>query len=66
VGRAFFRLLKDVDGVWRAHTLFTNLQDLKGHEELDSENGYPDRIWEEAHAAHIAEIERDPTVLIRS
>ncbi|KAJ7263964.1 FAD/NAD(P)-binding domain-containing protein [Mycena rebaudengoi] len=64
VGRAFFRLLKDVDGVWRAHTLFTNLQDLKGHEELNPENGYPDRIWEEAHAERIAEIERDPTVLI--
>ncbi|KAJ7052247.1 FAD/NAD(P)-binding domain-containing protein [Mycena amicta] len=65
VGRAFFRLVCDpTDGAWRANTLFMNMEDLNGHEEQESPEAYTEDIWEELHAKRVAEIERDPTVLI--
>ncbi|KAJ7227357.1 FAD/NAD(P)-binding domain-containing protein [Mycena pura] len=60
VGRGFFRLVRDTDGAWRAHTLFTNLEDLRGHDEP----AVRPEGWADARAERIAEIERDPTVLI--
>nr|GAT56647.1 predicted protein [Mycena chlorophos] len=65
VGRAFFRLFPDPsDGVWRANTLFTSLEDLKGHEEQEAPEAFMDEPWEELQAKKVAEIEADPTVLI--
>ncbi|KAG1869077.1 hypothetical protein DFJ58DRAFT_837881, partial [Suillus subalutaceus] len=33
----FFRLMQDADGKWKALTLFTNMQDLVGHEESSAD-----------------------------
>ncbi|KAJ7111319.1 FAD/NAD(P)-binding domain-containing protein [Mycena epipterygia] len=66
-GRGFFRIVPDSEseGEWKAYTLFTNLQDLIGHEETSERPvGYLETIWEEVRAQKIAEIENDPTVLI--
>ncbi|KIK34430.1 hypothetical protein CY34DRAFT_812929 [Suillus luteus UH-Slu-Lm8-n1] len=68
LGRGFFRLMQDVDGRWKALTLFTNMQDLVGHEEslADQHGLYEDRgiTWEEDVDARFRAIEADPTVLI--
>ncbi|OAX38736.1 FAD/NAD(P)-binding domain-containing protein [Rhizopogon vinicolor AM-OR11-026] len=40
-GRGFFRLMQDVDGNWKALTLFTNMQDLVGHEESSADRYGP-------------------------
>ncbi|KAJ7615365.1 FAD/NAD(P)-binding domain-containing protein [Roridomyces roridus] len=65
IGRGFVRLLSDEDGVWRAFTLFTNMQDLVGHEEpTEGIEGYFGTTWEDEYAKKMAEIENDPTVLI--
>ncbi|KIK34271.1 hypothetical protein CY34DRAFT_17836 [Suillus luteus UH-Slu-Lm8-n1] len=67
-GRGFFRLTQDVDGRWKASTLFTNMQDLVGYEEslADQHGLYEDRriTWEEDVDARFRAIEADPTVLI--
>ncbi|KAG2356757.1 FAD/NAD(P)-binding domain-containing protein [Suillus spraguei] len=51
IGRGFFRLTQDADGKWKALTLFTNMQDLVGHEEssADKRGIYECRktTWEE-------------------
>jgi hypothetical protein len=68
LGRGFFRLTQDVDGRWKALTLFTNMQDLVGYEEslADQHGLYKDRgiTWEEDVDARFRVIEADPTVLI--
>jgi cation diffusion facilitator CzcD-associated flavoprotein CzcO len=68
LGRGFFRLTQDVDGKWKALTLFTNMQDLVGHEESSAaQHGlYEGRkmTWEEDVDAKFRAIEADPTVLI--
>jgi len=68
LGRGFFRLTQDVDGTWKALTLFTNMQDLVGHEESSAnQHGlYEGRriTWEEDVDAKFRAIEADPTVLI--
>ncbi|KAG1730309.1 FAD/NAD(P)-binding domain-containing protein [Suillus lakei] len=68
LGRGFFRLTQDVDGKWKALTLFTNMQDLVGYEEssTDQHGLYEDRkmTWEEDVDAKLRAIEADPTVLI--
>ncbi|KAG1758767.1 FAD/NAD(P)-binding domain-containing protein [Suillus occidentalis] len=68
LGRGFFRLTQDVDGRWKALTLFTNMQDLVGYEEsLTDQHGlYEDRriTWEEDVDGRFRAIEADPTVLI--
>jgi hypothetical protein len=68
LGRGFFRLTQDADGRWKALTLFTNMQDLVGHEEslADQHGLYEDRkiTWEEDVDARFRAIEADPTVLI--
>ncbi|KAG0698724.1 FAD/NAD(P)-binding domain-containing protein [Suillus ampliporus] len=70
LGRGFFRLTKDIDGNWKALTLFTNMQDLVGHEEssTDRQGLYEGRktTWEEDVDAKFRAIEADPTVLIGS
>jgi len=67
-GRGFFRLIQDVDGTWKALTLFTNMQDLVGHEEssTDRYSAYEgrDMTWEDYVDAKFRAIEADPTVLI--
>ncbi|OAX34185.1 FAD/NAD(P)-binding domain-containing protein [Rhizopogon vinicolor AM-OR11-026] len=40
-GRGFFRLTQDVHGNWKALTLFTNMQDLVGHEESSADEYDP-------------------------
>ncbi|MEQ8799443.1 MAG: NAD(P)/FAD-dependent oxidoreductase [Salinisphaeraceae bacterium] len=72
-GRGFLRLMRDADGVWRAWTLGTALESLKGHEEAlghrrpqgvvhgpqrDREN------WAERRAAAREFADRDPRVLV--
>ncbi|KAG2039265.1 FAD/NAD(P)-binding domain-containing protein [Suillus americanus] len=68
LGRGFFRLTQDADGKWKALTLFTNMQDLVGHEEssADQHGLYEGRkmTWEEDVHAKFRAIEADPTVLI--
>ncbi|KAG2058384.1 FAD/NAD(P)-binding domain-containing protein [Suillus hirtellus] len=68
LGRGFFRLTQDTDGKWKALTLFTNMQDLVGHEESSADQYGPheDRkmTWEEDVDARFRAIEADPTVLI--
>ncbi|KAG2063148.1 hypothetical protein BDR04DRAFT_1164180 [Suillus decipiens] len=68
LGRGFFRLTQDGDGKWKALTLFTNMQDLVGHEEsLTDQHGlYEGRkiTWEEDVDARFRAIEADPTVMI--
>ncbi|KAG2078355.1 FAD/NAD(P)-binding domain-containing protein [Suillus decipiens] len=68
LGRGFFRLMQDGDGKWKALTLFTNMQDLVGHEEssADQHGLYEDRkiTWEEDVDARFRAIEADPTVMI--
>ncbi|KAG1735261.1 FAD/NAD(P)-binding domain-containing protein [Suillus occidentalis] len=68
LGRGFFRLTQDVDGRWKALTLFTNMQDLVGYEEslADQHGLYEDRgiTWEEDVDGRFRAIEADPTVLI--
>ncbi|KAG1808136.1 FAD/NAD(P)-binding domain-containing protein [Suillus variegatus] len=68
LGRGFFRLTQDTDGKWKALTLFTNMQDLVGHEEssADQYGLHEDRkmTWEEDIDARFRAIEADPTVLI--
>ena len=67
-GRGFFRLVQDVDGSWKALTLFTSMQDLAGYEEssTDLHDRYTDRkiTWEDTLDAKFKAIEADPTVLI--
>ncbi|KAG2363538.1 hypothetical protein BDR07DRAFT_1403867, partial [Suillus spraguei] len=68
LGRGFFRLTQDGNGNWKALTLFTNMQNLIGHEEsLEDQYGlYEDRkiTWEEDVNARFRAIEADPTVMI--
>ncbi|KAG2363572.1 FAD/NAD(P)-binding domain-containing protein [Suillus spraguei] len=68
LGRGFFRLTQDGDDKWKALTLFTNMQDLVGHEEssADQHRLYKDRniTWEEDVDARFRAIEADPTVMI--
>ncbi|KAG1820078.1 FAD/NAD(P)-binding domain-containing protein [Suillus variegatus] len=68
LGRGFFRLTQDANGKWKALTLFTNMQDLVGHEEssADQHGLYEGRkfTWEEDVDAQFRAIEADPTVLI--
>ncbi|KAG2133283.1 FAD/NAD(P)-binding domain-containing protein [Suillus clintonianus] len=68
LGRGFFRLTQDVDGKWKAFTLFTNMQDLVGYEEssTDQHGLYEGRkmTWDEGVDANFRAIEADPTVVI--
>ncbi|KAG2118678.1 FAD/NAD(P)-binding domain-containing protein [Suillus discolor] len=66
LGRGFFRLTQDVNGKWKALTLFTNMQDLVGHEESSADqHGLDEGVtWEEDVEAKFRAIEADPTVLI--
>ncbi|KAG2118656.1 FAD/NAD(P)-binding domain-containing protein [Suillus discolor] len=66
LGRGFFRLTQDANGRWKALTLFTNMQDLVGHEEssADQHGLYEGITWEEDVEAKFRAIEADPTVLI--
>ncbi|KAG2133312.1 FAD/NAD(P)-binding domain-containing protein [Suillus clintonianus] len=68
LGRGFFRLTPDVDGTWRALTLFTNMQDLVGYEESsEGQHGICEgqkMTSEEFVDAKLRAIEADPTVLI--
>ncbi|KAG2152550.1 FAD/NAD(P)-binding domain-containing protein [Suillus bovinus] len=70
LGRGFFRLTQDADGKWKALTLFTNMQDLIGHEEssADQHGLYEGRkiTWEEDVEAKFRAIEADPTILNRT
>ncbi|OAX32752.1 FAD/NAD(P)-binding domain-containing protein [Rhizopogon vinicolor AM-OR11-026] len=67
-GRGFFRLTQDVDGNWKALTLFTNMQDFVGHEESSADRYGPHEsqkmTWEDYVDAKFRDIEADPTVLI--
>ncbi|KAG0693602.1 FAD/NAD(P)-binding domain-containing protein [Suillus ampliporus] len=68
LGRGFFRLTQDIDGKWKALTLFTNMQDLVGHEESSTDQHSLSEgrktTWEEDVDAKFRAIEADPTVLI--
>ncbi|CCM05231.1 uncharacterized protein FIBRA_07441 [Fibroporia radiculosa] len=66
-GRGFVRLVHGPDAQWRAFTLFTSLEDIKGHEEPRGRplGIYPElATWEEVRAANASTIESDPTVLV--
>ncbi|KAF9522147.1 hypothetical protein CPB83DRAFT_823118 [Crepidotus variabilis] len=60
-------LLVTGDAIWKAHLLFTNLEDLKGFpEQLGSRrNGLPNHgKWEEQRRKEVAFEDREPTVLV--
>ncbi|OJA10744.1 hypothetical protein AZE42_07269 [Rhizopogon vesiculosus] len=67
-GRGFFRLMQDVDGSWKALTLFTNMEDLVGHEESTVDRYGPHEsqkmTWDNYLDEKFRNIEADPTVLI--
>ena len=67
-GRGFFRLVQDVDGTWKALTLFTNMQDLVGYEEASASQRdlHEDRkmTWKDDLDQKFRAIEADPIVLI--
>src|SRR5882757_5110422 len=67
-GRGFFRLTQDVHGNWKALTLFTNMQDLVGHEESSADEYDPHEsqkmTWEDYVDAKFRDIEANPTVVI--
>ncbi|KAF8582165.1 dimethylaniline monooxygenase [Ramaria rubella] len=67
IGRGHVRLLQDYSGAWKALTVFTTLDDLKGHEERSFESGYYEghtRTWSEVYEEEKARIETDPHVII--
>jgi len=67
LGSGVFRLIPQKEGEWKAHCMFTNLEDLKG---------FPEKLgplrdpapnhgkWEEARRRSVAFEDGDPTVLI--
>ena len=69
-GRAFVRLVRDVDGVYRALSLFMELSDLVGHEELstlplrDDITGLPGRDMQKEFGEWVKGVEDHPYVLI--
>ncbi|OJA11634.1 hypothetical protein AZE42_04753 [Rhizopogon vesiculosus] len=67
-GRGLFRITQDVDGNWKAFTLFTNMQDLVGHEESAVDRYGPHEshkmTWDDYVDAKFRDTEADPTVLI--
>lgn len=67
LGRGFVRLVPDPNSEWKAFSVFMNLEDIKDREEPKNRplGLYPGHAtWEEVHAAKMAAIEKDPTVLI--
>lgn len=66
-GRGLVKLLRDVDGEWRAYSVSMLLSDLRGHEEASYESGlYGGHTiaWEEVFAERKHRIETNPHVLI--
>lgn len=67
LGSGVFRLVPMTDGEWKAHTMFTNLEDLKGFSEKtgilrDYEPRYGN--WEEMRKRESEFEDAEPTVLI--
>ena len=69
-GRAHARLLRDVEGSFKALSLLTELSDLRGHEELgtlplrDDVTGIPGLDMQKEWADWVKEVETKPYVLI--
>ena len=69
-GRAHVRLVEDAEGAYRAVTLFVELADLVGHEELttmplrDDLTGIPGRDMQKEFEEWVHEVETEPYVLI--
>jgi hypothetical protein len=58
------RLVPSSDGVWKAHTVFTNLQDLKGFPEKLRNREPHHRNWEENRRMEREFEDREPVVVI--
>lgn len=69
-GHGHVRLVQDVDGAYRALTLFMELSDLVGHEELgtmplrDDITGLPGRDMQKEYGEWVRGVETRPYVLI--
>ena len=67
-GRGYFRLCPgESPSEWKALTVFTMADDLKGHEEVGLETGVYGAhtlSWEEVNAKRRANIESDPQIII--
>ena len=69
-GRAHGRLLRDVDGQFRALSLLTEMSDLRGHEEhntlplRDDVTGIPGRDMQKEFTDWVEGVETQPYVLI--
>ena len=69
-GRAHARLVQDTDGEFRALTLFTELVNLRGYEELptlqfrDDVTGIPGRDMQREFEEYVKGVEEKPYVLI--
>ncbi|KAH9949722.1 hypothetical protein B0H21DRAFT_777134 [Amylocystis lapponica] len=63
-----FRLVPTASGEWKAHTLFTNLEDLKGFPEksgaLRSRRSHPGNEWLAERLRDVAFANTDPAVII--
>lgn len=68
LGSGVFRLVPTSSGAWKAHTMFTNLEDLKGFPEKTgksrSRQVKPGVKWDEDRRAEIEFEDSDPAVLI--
>ncbi|KAF8884029.1 FAD/NAD-P-binding domain-containing protein [Infundibulicybe gibba] len=67
IGSGIFRLVPDSTGQWRAHCMFTNLEDLKNHPERigDLRNAEPNHgKWEDQRRVESQFANSDPTVLV--
>ncbi|KAJ8468201.1 hypothetical protein ONZ45_g17330 [Pleurotus djamor] len=67
IASGILRLVPTANGDWKAHALFTNLEELKGHPEKigslrDAEPNHGK--WEDARRRAIAHEDSEPTVLI--
>ena len=66
-GKGFARLVRDVNGEWKALSVCVFVRDLKGHEEANYELGiYGNHTlaWEDVYAERRTKVEKEPEVLI--
>ncbi|KAH7914109.1 hypothetical protein BJ138DRAFT_1144421 [Hygrophoropsis aurantiaca] len=66
VASGVFRLVPMADGSWKAHAIYTNLEDLKGHPEQVGARDYNPNHgkWTAKREREIAYVDEDPKVII--
>ncbi|KAI6168813.1 FAD/NAD(P)-binding domain-containing protein [Pisolithus thermaeus] len=66
VGHAsgIFRLVPLANGSWKGHTVYTNLEDLRGFPEKIRPSSHPEEIYGESAEAKQERLEEEPSVII--